>query len=433
MNEISVKGRNNLGRYSDTIEHTQKISTSKFQVGQSIKSELGNFRGVIIKITPNASATHTDMYTIKTNEGKREYVEESFLELDETVITTQIDGVDTDVVIGKALSENDFQPQFKAGDYAQHCVEGYRLQITKILGNKDATGQPLYEAIDDNGEIHFMSETMLEPYVGKQHSGSQIIDVSFSEVEETRPIDKETEIQSKTKAVLKFLNINNSDDQMVQLENALKIHKYICQNSTYTSDVMQEKSDYTPENAYLDELYNGLIDKRGVCTTDSIVFKHLLSEIGMHGDVIILESKDGGVHAATLVQLGEDSYYFDTTLERTIFEQHSNNPEKFVFCAAGLGQQEYGQFYTPVGVLPENLNGHLLPMPQNISHGSVPKIIIQSIGSQIQNLTFEESSLDTSLESIETHIENKDKATNIISKGIRFMRDSINKFKGEEK
>ena len=38
----------------------------------------------------------------------------------------------------------------------------------------------------------------------------------------------------------------------------------------------------------------------------------------MHGDVVILESKEGVVHAATLVQLGDESYYFDTTLERTI-------------------------------------------------------------------------------------------------------------------
>ena len=84
-------------------------------------------------------------------------------------------------------------------------------------------------------------------------------------------------------------------------------------------------------------------------------------------------------------------------------------------------------------MLPENLNGHLLPMPQNISHGFVPKIIIQSIGSQIQNLTFDESSMDTSLETIETPIEKKDNATNIISKGIRSMRELINSFKGEEK
>ena len=55
----------------------------------------------------------------------------------------------------------------KYGDYAQHCVEGYRLHITKFLGNKDASGQPLYEAVDDNGKKHFMSETMLEPYIGK--------------------------------------------------------------------------------------------------------------------------------------------------------------------------------------------------------------------------------------------------------------------------
>ena len=113
MEELSVKGRNNLGKYSNTIEHNSQVSTSKFQVGQSVKSELGGFKGVIIKISPNASATHTNMYTIKTSEGKREYVAENFLELDETVISTQIDGVDTEVVINETLDEIDFEPQFK--------------------------------------------------------------------------------------------------------------------------------------------------------------------------------------------------------------------------------------------------------------------------------------------------------------------------------
>ena len=422
MDEIFAGKREHLDIYSSPIEHNSEIHTSKFQVGQSVKSELGGFKGVIIKITPNASAIHTDMYTIRTNEGKREYIEESFLELDET-----------EVVIGQALDKSDFGPRFTVGNYVQHAIEGNRLKIIKFLGNKDATGQPLYEAVSDDGEKHIISETMLEPYTGKQQGDSQIIDVSFSEVSSKTTIDKETEIKSKTESILKFLNITSSTDQMVQLENAMKIHKYISQNSSYTSDIMQEKTDYNTNEAYLNELYNGLINKRGVCTTDSVVFKHLLSEIGMHGDVVILESKEGGVHAATLVQLGDESYYFDTTLERTIFEQHSNNPEKFVFCCAALGQQEYSQFYTPVGVLPENLNEDLLPMPQNISQGSVPKIIIQSIGSQIQNLTFDENALDAELENIVAPINEKDNATNIISKGIRFMRDVANKLKGEEK
>lgn len=433
MDEILAEKREDPNRYSSPIEHNSEIHTSKFQVGQSVKSELGGFKGVIIKITPNASAIHTDMYTIRTNEGKREYIEESFLELDETVVSTQINGIDTEVVIGQALYKSDFGPQFTVGNYVQHAIEGTRLKIIKFLGNKDATGQPLYEAVSDDGEKHIISETMIEPYTGKQQGDSQIIDVSFSEVSSETTVDKETEIKSKTESILKFLNITSSTDQMVQLENAMKIHKYISQNSSYTSDIMQEKTDYNTNETYLNELYNGLINKRGVCTTDSIVFKHLLSEIGMHGDVVILESKEGVVHAATLVQLGDESYYFDTTLERTIFEQHSNNPEKFLFCWAALGQQEYSQFYTPVGVLPENLNEDLLHMPQNISQGSVSRITIQSIGSQIQNLTFDENALDAELENIVAPINEKDNATTRISNEICFMRDVANKLKGKEK
>ena len=323
------------------------------------------------------------------------------------------------------------KPQFIVGDYVQHEIEGYRLKIIKFLGNKDATGQPLYEAVSDDGKKQTISEVLLEPYTEKQ---PQIIDVSSSEISDEVTENKKAEIKLKTHSILKFLNITNSDDQMVQLENAMKIHKYISQNSLYTPDIMKEKEDYNTDESYLNELYEGLVNKRGVCTTDSIMFKHLLSEIGMHGDVVILKSKkNDGIHAATLVQLGDKSYYFDTTLERTIFEEYSNNPEKFVFYCAALGQQEYSQFYNPVGVLPENLNEDLLPMPKNLSNASVPKIIIQSIGSEIQNLTFEENTLDEELENIVAPIDEKDNATGIISKGIRFMREVTNQFRGEER
>lgn len=434
MNEIAnIRGGRPLVSPNEMEQTTQKRD-SKFQIGQSVKSDFGEFEGVIIKITPNASAYHTDMYTIKTKDGKREYIEESFLELDELIVTTQINGIDTDVVIGESLDESDFRPQFAVGDYVQSFIhDDKRFRVTKFLGNKDATGQPLYEVVSDDGETRRISETMLEQYEGKQSGNPQIIDVPFSEASDGNPIDKEDAIKAKTEAVLKFLNITTSNDQMVQLENAMKIHKYISQNSSYTQDIMQEKTDYNTDEAYLNELYNGLINKRGVCTTDAVVFKHLLSESGMHGDVVILESKEGGVHASTLAQLGDESYYFDTTLERTIFEQQSNDPEKFVFCCAALGQQEYSQFYNPVGVLPENLNGDLLPMPANISQGSVPKIIIQSIGSQIQNLTFDESAIDADLEIIDAPINEKDKSAGIISRAIQSIREATNKFKEGEK
>lgn len=121
MNEISAEGRKSLNQYSNMTKPTSKMHTPKFQVGQTVKSELGKFKGVIIKITPNASACHTDMYTIRTNKGKREFIEESFLELDEIVASTQINGIDTDVIIDKALDKSDFEPQFIVSDYV-HIV-----------------------------------------------------------------------------------------------------------------------------------------------------------------------------------------------------------------------------------------------------------------------------------------------------------------------
>ena len=167
------------------------------------------------------------MYTIKTSDGKREYIEESFLELDETVITTEIDGIEQEVVVGEALHDSDFKPQFLVGSYAQDIIDGHRMKITKFLGNRDVTGQPLYEAIDDNGEKHVISETMLEPYSSEQHKQSEVIDTSFSELGKQTSIDKESEIELKADKILRFLNISYSNDRMTQLENAMKIHKYI--------------------------------------------------------------------------------------------------------------------------------------------------------------------------------------------------------------
>ena len=430
MNEQSSKVEEKPVK-TNIIENQLDENASTFKIGQSVKSKYGKFSGVIIKITPNASAINTDMYTIRANDGKRKYVEGSFLEPDDIVVTTKIDGVDTDVIIDEALTEADFQPQFKSGDYAQHCIEGYRLQIKKFVGNKDASGQPLYEAIDDNGEKHFISETMLEPYIREQRLSPQIIDAIIQKGNEESIISKEDEIKLKTEKILRFLNITNSDDKISQLKNAMKIHKYICQNSTYQPEIMQEKEKYSIENSYFEEMYNGLINKRGVCTTDAIVFQYLLSEIGIHGDVVILESKEGGVHAATLVELGDESYYFDTTLERTIFEQYSNNPNRFVFCCAALGQEEYAQFYNPVGVLPKDLNGYLLPMPQNISKESIPKLMILSIGSEIQNLTFDENTINDELEGIEVPIKEKDSANNTINHVLQFKeRKSNEEIKG---
>lgn len=386
----------------------------KFKVGQYVKSTIiGNTQGVIIKILPNAALGHSDdLYILKTEDGSRKVVAGNLLELDEknreTVITMKIDGIDTDVVVGTALNPEDFKPLYKEGDYAIDSISRDRVKILRESSAKDYIGYTMYDAVSDSGEIRQISETMLSPYIEEQYKKSQIIEVEFSMIDSKEMEDRVNQI---TKRIIDFLNIERAQSPLKQLENAMKIHKYIVQNSTYAEQIMEEKTNYRTEDTYLNELYNGLVNRKGVCTTDAIVFKHLLEAIGMDGKVAILKSKDGGVHAATLVSLLDGEYfYFDATGERTAFNMFSKNPEKFVFCLAGLGQKEYNQFYIPVGILPDNLNRSILPMPTNISNDSVPKSIISSIANGIQNLTFDENGLDEQLASIEVPINERDQA-----------------------
>lgn len=422
----------NLNLDETSSNPTSKPRTPKFKVGQYVKSELTESQGIIIKVLPNAAWGHSDdLYILKTSDGTRTSIAGNLLKVDESVVTMQVDGIDTDVVVGQALKPEDLEPLYKEGDYAIDSISQERVRILKISSQKSFIGDTMYDTVNDSGETFQIAETMLMPYIEEQYRKKQMIEVEYAESDAK---DMKHEVELITEKIIKFLNIKESQNPFTQLENAMKIHKYIAQNSTYTSDIMDEKQNYRDEDVYLNELYNGLVNKRGVCTTDAIVFKHLLETIGMEGKVVILKSKNGGVHAATLVSLLDgEYYYFDATTERSTFNMFSNDPEKFVFCLAGLGQKEYSEYYTPVGILPENLGENILPMPSNISQGSVPKGIIASIGNGIQNLPFEENGLDEQLSSIEVPINEKDQVKDELFARIRHVRDDQNKNEGESK
>lgn len=169
---------------------------------------------------------------------------------------------------------------------------------------------------------------------------------------EKQPVNKAKVVEDKARDIIKSLQIKPSKDPIIQLQNAMLIHKYIVQNCDYTIEVSQEKAkivaqgiktgeniDFIIEELYNEELYNGLIKKRGVCSTDAIVFTYLLSKIGMKGDVVLLEKKDGHTkHATTLVEIGTKKYYFETNLERKIFEEQQGKRENFGYYCARIGQ-----------------------------------------------------------------------------------------------
>ncbi len=241
-------------------------------------------------------------------------------------------------------------------------------------------------------------------------------------------IDKHKAIESKVAEIIKFLGLTplKSDEDMAkQLENALKIHKYIAQNSSYNSKIMKDKEKMTAEEGYTEELYNGFIRGEGICTTDAIMFKYLLSQIGMKADMVMLFAKDRiAAHTATLVEIDGEKYYFDTTQERRM---NAQSKEDFHFYFAGFGSELYEQLYTAIGIFPDELKGNIQKLPSNIAQKNISRVVIDGIANGIQDLTFEKQAVNRELAEINSQvpIEKKDEAKNIISRLINKIRSKL--------
>ena len=74
---------------------------------------------------------------------------------------------------------------------------------------------------------------------------------------DTQLMKKQEAVKERARAILKLLYLQpvaSEIDSMQELENALSIHRYIVQNSTYDKVIMDEKRNYSPDSAYIEEL-----------------------------------------------------------------------------------------------------------------------------------------------------------------------------------
>ena len=204
-------------------------------------------------------------------------------------------------------------------------------------------------------------------------------------------IEKKKIIENKSMQILRFLNLSKKNSNIIeQLEIILKIYKYVVQNIHPESKYEQSNISHTKEEEYLHNLYIGLIDNPGLSVTNSILFKHLLYMKGFESYIILSKSRSGSLHISNLVKVGKEFFYFDTTLERSIFEEQAINEDDILFCCAALGKEEYSKFYKPFQILSNNFKKNSMKiMPENISEESMPRHLIESIVKIIPNETTE--------------------------------------------
>ena len=248
--------------------------------------------------------------------------------------------------------------------------------IKKYENKKGANGEDLYEIIDENGQIHSMVPSLFDD--------EEITPKNDSKKEESvnLSLSREIIIEQTEQAIhdiIKELGLEESDDVMIQLKNCCLLQKYIVEHNDFDKSIVDEKESYDTDDLVIRDLYNGVVLHNGVCMTNAIMFKNILQRVGVNVEILGLISNDTNVmHASNIVELDGEYYFFDSTLEKSIYDENSQDGE-FYLCAAGLGKNEYCSIYTPEVMLPDDPNGKVLPLPENISDYRIPSDVVNSL------------------------------------------------------
>lgn len=200
--------------------------------------------------------------------------------------------------------------------------------------------------------------------------------------------EKEKIIEKKSMQILHFLNLSRKNSNIMdQMGIILRLYKFTVQNIYPENDIKLENKTGTREEEYLNELYKGVVCNSGAPVTNVIFFKHLLYMKGFESDIVLTKTKRGEPHLANLVKIGNERFYFDPSLERSIYEEQGQNHDELLYCCAALGKDEYSEFYNPIGTLPKKLGTQTLPIPSDVSDESMPRSWIESVTKLIPDLT----------------------------------------------
>lgn len=255
-----------------------------------------------------------------------------------------------------------------------HWANGKQLKVS--VGDESELVTP-EEAMEKYSDPDIISELKFLFRRDSFEESNEVIDIGLDIAEIRR------ENQRKLDEIVEELNLHESEDPMRQLGQCVSIQKYIATHNTYDGGIMEEKSNYPSDEAVDRDLYNAVVNNVGVCTSNSIEMRALFDRIGVKSECVGLKSREtNGEHMAVIAELMGEYYYFDPTLERTIFianREEDAKPEELIACCAGMGSSEYTTYYEPQCIVNRDLKHGVSPLPKNIAVESIPKQIINGV------------------------------------------------------
>ena len=194
-------------------------------------------------------------------------------------------------------------------------------------------------------------------------------------------------IDAKIDEIINELDLYKTNDPYQQLDMCCRVQKYIIMHNYYDESMIGKKRGATFEETYMNDLYNALIYNNAICTSNSAEFKEILSRIGLDVKNVFMACDNNESHMCNIVNIGGEYYYFDPTLEKTIYDSDIYNHDNIVLFCAGMGKEDYEQYYKPIGVMDDNFGSDILEMPNNMATKSIPFEMINGKNNTLKTKT----------------------------------------------
>ena len=198
-------------------------------------------------------------------------------------------------------------------------------------------GETIYEvAIGQNRRLY--REKYLDLFMSKEDEDFK------NEISKLSKEDINNNLLDGVSKIIKELNLYKSNDINIQAYNACKLQKYLA-----TGNVK----------------YQEFISNNNMSITNSYIFSKVLTSLGIN--VLNIETKDinDNLYVTNLVLIGNKYYYFDSTLDKELYEE--DNDEDFILSVAGIGKKLYEKFFTPINIVNLDNNKRVSSLPKNIS------------------------------------------------------------------
>ena len=240
--------------------------------------------------------------------------------------------------------------KFNVGDEVEVISNGKVGFVKEITSY--GSGETVYLV-----EIEGMSKALLESNLKVIRRVNKVLDLNIDQLSAT------FQIEDKINEIIEKLKLVKPENEETQLLNASKLQMYLA--------TLDEKGEAIKANigssVTTSELFDGLMNGKTDSIINAYIFSEILNKVGNDVLNVALKDENGVYYIANLVLIGDDYYYFDVTLERSVFIENGGEIENFVLCCGALGRGSYEQFFKPLCLIDFHDKLKENKLPENIA------------------------------------------------------------------